>query len=540
MMGTFDEWQAQKDSQYILAVDYLEQLAKRHDSTIEATANHLIHCDSLKEIYEKSDNGEYYPAYEPTGYGYYDNDTPPPRIQFLESAKANTDTTGKILSKDFYRMWDNNYFKKSELPAIEPVEPNEPRKNNIEIIAEIVAKADIVKIIGKHVELKRSGNDFKGCCPFHGEKTPSFFISPKKGLYNCFGCGVSGNALTFLKDYEGMTAGEALKELSRQTGIGLPNQDNETKLLKVPYKNEKKPFNSIASFITSYNLPQVTALILGMNFEHLTVHENNTYIDQNECPQEKVLQFDRLLQSLVIMAKNGNLQGIAVTFYTPYSFNHVLTTPPKQEFDYLNSVIDKDNLEKYLKSIGKDLSQLLELQEPLTAPTPQTDSQLLQQVADQQATIDQQAKELTNLKTQIEEVTKQKTSIDSLYNISKILLKSEKEKTQKLTDKLASIEQAGKDTQSNTPADGEPLALVFDSTNANYAPDLVHALNLWLDLYHRNPKDSDSHTNKANIWLKNNTAYEYVKRGDTAMNRIREIATPLKDFGQQRAKEPKK
>ena len=540
MMGTFDEWQAQKDSQYILAVDYLEQLAKRHDSTIEATANHLIHCDSLKEIYEKSDNGEYYPAYEPTGYGYYDNDTPPPRIQFLESAKANTDTTGKILSKDFYRMWDNNYFKKSELPAIEPVEPNEPRKNNNEIIAEIVAKADIVKIIGKHVELKRSGNDFKGCCPFHGEKTPSFFISPKKGLYNCFGCGVSGNALTFLKDYEGMTAGEALKELSRQTGIGLPNQDNETKLLKVPYKNEKKPFNSIASFITSYNLPQVTALILGINFEHLTVHENNTYIDQNECPQEKVLQFDRLLQSLVIMAKNGNLQGIAVTFYTPYSFNHVLTTPPKQEFDYLNSVIDKDNLEKYLKSIGKDLSQLLELQEPLTAPTPHTDSQLLQQVADQQATIDQQAKELTNLKTQIEEVTKQKTSIDSLYNISKILLKSEKEKTQKLTDKLASIEQAGKDTQSNTPADGEPLALVFDSTNANYAPDLVHALNLWLDLYHRNPKDSDSHTNKANIWLKNNTAYEYVKRGDTAMNRIREIATPLKDFGQQRAKEPKK
>ena len=83
----------------------------------EATANYLIHCDSLKEIYEKSDNGEYYPAYEPTGYGYYDNDTSPPRIQFLESAKANTDTTGKILSKDFYRMWDNNYFRHYVAPA---------------------------------------------------------------------------------------------------------------------------------------------------------------------------------------------------------------------------------------------------------------------------------------------------------------------------------------------------------------------------------------------------------------------------------------
>ena len=108
-----------------------------------------------------------------------------------------------------------------------------------------------------------------------------------------------------------------------------------------------------------------------------------------------------------------------------------------------------------------------------------------------------------------------------------------------LKAKIAELE-ANEPSQSDTPADGEPLALVFDSTNANYAPDLVHALNLWLDLYHRNPKDSDSHTNKANIWLKNNTAYEYVKRGDTAMNRIREIATPLKDFGQQRAKEPKK
>jgi len=521
-MGTFDEWQAQKDSQYILAVDYLEQLAKRHDSTIEATANYLIHCDSLKEIYEKSDNGEYYPAYEPTGYGYYDNDTPPPRIQFLESAKANTDTTGKILSKDFYRMWDNNYFKKSELPAIEPVAPNEPRKNNNEIIAEIVAKADIVKIIGKHVELKRSGNDFKGCCPFHGEKTPSFFINPKKGLYNCFGCGVSGNALTFLKDYEGMTAAEALKELSRQTGIGLPNQDNETKLLKAPYKSEKNPFNSIASFITSYNLPQVTALILGINFEHLTVHENNTYIDQNECPQEKVLQFDRLLQSLVTMAKNGDLQGIAVTFYTPYSFNHVLTTPPKQEFDYLNSVIDKDNLEKYLKSIGKDLSQLLELQEPLTAPTPQTDSPFLQQVADQQATIDQQAKELTNLKTQIEEVTKQKTSIDSLYNISKILLKSEKEKTQKLTDKLASIEQAGKDIQSDTPANNDLLSAIYDDSKPYlYAPELHNAIEVWKLIYHDNltSQHLTTHSDKfesaikqLGITLSNNAPKERLKQ----------------------------
>lgn len=101
--------------------------------------------------------------------------------------------------------------------------------SNHHVIEQILASADIVKIIGKHVELKRSGNEFKGCCPFHGEKTPSFFVNPQKNLYNCFGCGVKGNALTFLKEYENLTAGEALRELSRQTGIELP---------KEPYKKE--------------------------------------------------------------------------------------------------------------------------------------------------------------------------------------------------------------------------------------------------------------------------------------------------------------
>lgn len=106
---------------------------------------------------------------------------------------------------------------------------------NNAIIEQILSSADIVKIIGKHVELKRSGGEFKGCCPFHGEKTPSFFVNPQKGLYNCFGCGVKGNALTFLKEFENMTAGEALKELSRQTGIELPKDEQKQ------YTYQKKP-----------------------------------------------------------------------------------------------------------------------------------------------------------------------------------------------------------------------------------------------------------------------------------------------------------
>lgn len=116
------------------------------------------------------------------------------------------------------------------------------------IIEQILASADIVKIIGKHVELKRSGNEFKGCCPFHGEKTPSFFVNPQKNLYNCFGCGVKGNALTFLKEYENLTAGEALKELSHQTGIELPKDPINPKAL-YKRKNTPKPKKAVTANI---------------------------------------------------------------------------------------------------------------------------------------------------------------------------------------------------------------------------------------------------------------------------------------------------
>lgn len=120
--------------------------------------------------------------------------------------------------------------------------------SNNHIIEQILANADIVKIIGRHVELKRSGSEFKGCCPFHGEKTPSFFVNPSKNVYNCFGCGVSGNALTFLKEYENMTAGEALQELSRQTGIDLPKEP-----LRENQFYQRKPSNNSPIHIHTKN-----------------------------------------------------------------------------------------------------------------------------------------------------------------------------------------------------------------------------------------------------------------------------------------------
>ena len=80
-----------------------------------------------------------------------------------------------------------------------------------ETIDRIYAAANIVDIIGEYVTLKRKGVNYQACCPFHNEKTPSFVVSPSKGVYKCFGCGKGGNAVTFLMEHENMTYPEALK-----------------------------------------------------------------------------------------------------------------------------------------------------------------------------------------------------------------------------------------------------------------------------------------------------------------------------------------
>lgn len=95
------------------------------------------------------------------------------------------------------------------------------------VIEQLNEKADLVGIIKRHTALKPNGREFKGCCPFHGEKTPSFFVNPDTNLYYCFGCGAKGNAISFLVDYEKMSFLEALQTLSERTGIDLPKEDNK-------------------------------------------------------------------------------------------------------------------------------------------------------------------------------------------------------------------------------------------------------------------------------------------------------------------------
>ncbi|HZF81862.1 MAG TPA: DNA primase, partial [Burkholderiaceae bacterium] len=92
-------------------------------------------------------------------------------------------------------------------------------------IQELIARADIVEIVGRYVQLKKGGANFMGLCPFHGEKSPSFSVSPTKQFYHCFGCGAHGNAIGFLMEHGGMGFREAVQDLAGQYGLEVPEDD---------------------------------------------------------------------------------------------------------------------------------------------------------------------------------------------------------------------------------------------------------------------------------------------------------------------------
>jgi DNA primase len=97
-------------------------------------------------------------------------------------------------------------------------------------IDELIARADIAEIIGTRVPLKKQGREYKACCPFHGEKTPSFWVSPEKQFYHCFGCGKHGTVIGFLMDYDRMSFPEAIEDLAGRLGLEVPREGGDTGL----------------------------------------------------------------------------------------------------------------------------------------------------------------------------------------------------------------------------------------------------------------------------------------------------------------------
>jgi DNA primase len=118
------------------------------------------------------------------------------------------------------------------------------------IIDEIRDRTDIVSVISDHVVLKKTGKNFKGLCPFHSEKTPSFSVSPEKRIYHCFGCGTGGNVFKFLMEIQNISFPEVIKVLAERTGIPLPHNSKNHSI--DPKQSERDALRKLNEAATRY------------------------------------------------------------------------------------------------------------------------------------------------------------------------------------------------------------------------------------------------------------------------------------------------
>jgi DNA primase len=114
------------------------------------------------------------------------------------------------------------------------------------VVEEVRERADIVEVVGEHVSLKRSGKEFKALCPFHNEKTPSFYVVPAKGFYKCFGCGESGDVFGFLMDHLGLSFNEAVEKLAARVGVEIPRQADD------PKEDALAPYREAVAFAADF------------------------------------------------------------------------------------------------------------------------------------------------------------------------------------------------------------------------------------------------------------------------------------------------
>ena len=117
-------------------------------------------------------------------------------------------------------------------------------------IDRIYAAANIVEVVSDFVTLKKTGVNYQACCPFHNEKTPSFVVSPSKGLFKCFGCGKGGNAVTFVMEHENMNYVDALKYVAKKYGIEV--QERELTPEEVRRNDDRESMMVVSSYAAEY------------------------------------------------------------------------------------------------------------------------------------------------------------------------------------------------------------------------------------------------------------------------------------------------
>ena len=146
-------------------------------------------------------------------------------------------------------------------------------------IQDLLARVDIVDVVGRDVQLKKAGQNLLGLCPFHGEKSPSFTVSPSKQFYHCFGCGAHGSAIGFLMEHRGLNYVEAIRELAQQVGMQVPESSDRgrdggklsalSELLKRAaefYRGELKESRVAIDYLKGRGLTGQTAVRFSLGF----------------------------------------------------------------------------------------------------------------------------------------------------------------------------------------------------------------------------------------------------------------------------------
>lgn len=152
-----------------------------------------------------------------------------------------------------------------------------------DFINDIIAKADIVDVVGSRVKLKKAGsNNYQACCPFHHEKTPSFTVSKNKQFYHCFGCGAHGNAIGFLMDYDKLEFVEAVEELASMLGLDVPREQSA----------DKKSFKSQTGYKAKKDLYALMQEIAQTYQAELPKHDNAlAYLQQRGLSADVIQRF---------------------------------------------------------------------------------------------------------------------------------------------------------------------------------------------------------------------------------------------------------
>jgi len=181
--------------------------------------------------------------------------------------------------------------------------------NYTQAIEEIKSRCNIVDVISAVAPLKRAGDTYKACCPFHNEKTPSFVVSEKKQFYHCFGCGESGDSFSFLQKYYNISFPQAVEKLAAQYGVKLEKENNETskkraELLEINrlsakyyFENITKPKNKGFDYITGRGISTDTIKLFGLGYAGDDWTGLYEYLKANKVSEASMLELGLVTKS---------------------------------------------------------------------------------------------------------------------------------------------------------------------------------------------------------------------------------------------------